>query len=506
MRKATQKEMDKFLRYRSLHVALVQRIGKVVFNEDFEQHDKDKIECNGEELNNWAVYNAYNNGEYSNPTSEELIDFKKIKRAHLKKSKHHPEYWDSDFNPSAYNTKDIKDIPVKASLMSKKALCEMCCDWSAVAIYLNKPIFEWYNKTCNGDNPKFIFTEKQKEYIRECLTKIYNSVEKENLKFPDRKYDIREDDKPIIEDIIIVKEKCLDLIKSFSEKIVKYGDKWRVVDHTGKKNLGTYDTKEQAEERLKQVEMFKHMNEKDDLLREEEGSGVSVSGDGGDASNSVGDTIINSTPENVRKIISLGSLNPSLKESFYLVDYMGQKVYGSNTPSKEVIVKMKNDLEKEKGVKFTIQYIADGNNIFKSSKKTEKVMSFVTESLDIPNKETYNRVKELSESKYGDKYLFVCHPNNGILSESTRLAFLKSIVENIDKSIQVVELKESFADEVENRDYSYAINLNKNYDDSLQEKMVESIYKKDYALFKECSPLLDNNILKDVFNEISSIK
>ena len=47
----------------------------------------------------------------------------------------------------------------------------------------------------------------------------------------------------------------------YGEKIIKKGRKWQVTDHTGKKNLGTYDTKKDAEERLKQVEMFKHMNE-----------------------------------------------------------------------------------------------------------------------------------------------------------------------------------------------------------------------------------------------------
>lgn len=42
-------------------------------------------------------------------------------------------------------------------------------------------------------------------------------------------------------------------------KKVKAG--YRVVSHKGK-NLGTYKTKKEAETRLKQVEMFKHMGEK----------------------------------------------------------------------------------------------------------------------------------------------------------------------------------------------------------------------------------------------------
>lgn len=52
-----------------------------------------------------------------------------------------------------------------------------------------------------------------------------------------------------------------DWDKSLHEKIVKKGSKWQVQSEKGK-NLGTYDTKEEAEKRLKDVEMFKHMNEK----------------------------------------------------------------------------------------------------------------------------------------------------------------------------------------------------------------------------------------------------
>ena len=62
MRNATQKEIDKFIEYRANHVALVQRIGKVVFDADLSEHDKDKIEANGEELNLFALRNSMLNG------------------------------------------------------------------------------------------------------------------------------------------------------------------------------------------------------------------------------------------------------------------------------------------------------------------------------------------------------------------------------------------------------------------------------------------------------------
>lgn len=46
------------------------------------------------------------------------------------------------------------------------------------------------------------------------------------------------------------------------EKIVKKGNKWQVQSEKGR-NMGTYDTKEEAEKRLKQVHYFKHINEGD---------------------------------------------------------------------------------------------------------------------------------------------------------------------------------------------------------------------------------------------------
>ena len=64
MRKATDKEINDFIKYRSNHVALVQRIGRVVFDEDFSDHDHDKIEADGETLNLYALRNAMINGTY----------------------------------------------------------------------------------------------------------------------------------------------------------------------------------------------------------------------------------------------------------------------------------------------------------------------------------------------------------------------------------------------------------------------------------------------------------
>ena len=41
--------------------------------------------------------------------------------------------------------------------------------------------------------------------------------------------------------------------------IKKIGNKWRVVSHTTRRNMGTYKTKKEAEKRLRQIKMFGEM-------------------------------------------------------------------------------------------------------------------------------------------------------------------------------------------------------------------------------------------------------
>ena len=57
----------------------------------------------------------------------------------------------------------------------------------------------------------------------------------------------------------------MKLIRVIQSKIVKKDNKYQVQSEKGK-NLGTYDTKSEAEKRLKQVEMFKHMDKKASIL------------------------------------------------------------------------------------------------------------------------------------------------------------------------------------------------------------------------------------------------
>ena len=410
MRIATKKEIDRFIQYRANHVALVQRIGKVVFDTDLSDHDNDKIGADGDELNLYALRNSMLNGTYH----PHIADKKKLSRLageHVKSQKHHPEYWDDSITPRNFD--DINPPQVNAHKMPKRYLLEMCCDWGAVALKLNKPIFSWYNKTCIGENARFLFTDNQKDYIVECLSRIQSKIDSEKLYYPNVTYNVEQVSPKIDfgkklneskEDIIYSKEfkewfgdwendpensskvvdkngkplimyhgtfqhfdtfdpsmgreatdiqgiyltpdmeeasfygnnvrafyvnmrnpadsdeafniwhkyyiqgdrkagvkarkdlqsmgydgimgdydlepdseyivfsanqvKSIDNNGNFSkesdniyEKILHKNNKWVVTDHTGEKNLGTYDTKEEAEKRLKQVEYFKHINE-----------------------------------------------------------------------------------------------------------------------------------------------------------------------------------------------------------------------------------------------------
>ena len=143
MRKATQEEIDRFVDYRANHIALVRRIGKTVFGRDFSDHDKDKIECSIDDLNYYALRNAMQDGKYK-PLKADKIILNNLAGRHVKSQKHHPEYWDDALTVDDFNYEE--PVSVDASKMPPLALIELVCDWSAVAIKLNKGIFEWYNK------------------------------------------------------------------------------------------------------------------------------------------------------------------------------------------------------------------------------------------------------------------------------------------------------------------------------------------------------------------------
>ena len=236
MRNATQKEIDKFIEYRANHVALVQRIGSVVFGIDISDHDKDKIEANGEELNLFSLRNSMLNGTY-HPHKADRAKLKRLVGKHVKSQKHHPEYWDDSI--TARNFDDENPPQVNAHKMPKRYLLEMVCDWCAVALKLNKPLFNWYNKTCIGENARFLFTDNQKEYIIECISRVASKIKEENLHYPKIEY-TAELDSPKIDFGKKLKESKEDII--YSKEFKDWFGDWendpehssKVVDKDGK--------------------------------------------------------------------------------------------------------------------------------------------------------------------------------------------------------------------------------------------------------------------------------
>ena len=236
MRNATQKEIDNFIEYRANHVALVQRIGSVVFGIDISDHDKDKIEANGEELNLFSLRNSMLNGTY-HPHKADRAKLKRLVGKHVKSQKHHPEYWDDSI--TARNFDDENPPQVNAHKMPKRYLLEMVCDWCAVALKLNKPLFNWYNKTCIGENARFLFTDNQKEYIIECISRVASKIKEENLHYPKIEY-TAELDSPKIDFGKKLKESKEDII--YSKEFKDWFGDWendpehssKVVDKDGK--------------------------------------------------------------------------------------------------------------------------------------------------------------------------------------------------------------------------------------------------------------------------------
>lgn len=186
MRKPTQQEIDKFVKYRSLHVALVQKLGKVCLDMNFSDHDSDKIDAVGKELDLFALRNSSKNNNL--PLSEEdANELRKISAKHAKSQKHHAEYWDDSITIKNFRANDTNIIVAKS--MPKRYIAEMACDWAACALYKNEPILSWYNKVIG--NTLFL-TEGQREYLLECLKRIEKIIIKNNIRFPERLYDCKQ--------------------------------------------------------------------------------------------------------------------------------------------------------------------------------------------------------------------------------------------------------------------------------------------------------------------------
>lgn len=117
---------------------------------------------------------------------------------------------------------------------------------SSLVLYKVYPTEEDYRKR----NFISMFGNKE-EAIRFCQEKGYYCVEKRTGTPRDPEEEVLYKDEDV-----------------FLEKIVKQGSKWQVQSEKGK-NLGAYDTEDEAKKRLKQVHYFKNINEAKEISDDE---------------------------------------------------------------------------------------------------------------------------------------------------------------------------------------------------------------------------------------------
>lgn len=182
MRKPTFEEISSFIEYRANHVALVQKLGKVALDLDFSDHDSDKIESTGKDLDLLTLRHLSKTKDLK-LSPEDKNELRKVSARHAKSQKHHAEYWDPSVSVRNFNEED-KNV-VHASNMPKRYLAEMACDWASCALYHNEPIFKWFNKVIN----EYLFlTDNQVQYLKDCLNKILKAIGSKDIRFPGVKY------------------------------------------------------------------------------------------------------------------------------------------------------------------------------------------------------------------------------------------------------------------------------------------------------------------------------
>lgn len=94
---------------------------------------------------------------------------------HINHNKHHPEFWDSEFNEINQNDRDdVPDKPVKAYKMDIISLAEMVCDWHAVSLERGGTTQSWAEKNIGK---RWLFNEEQIKNI----FKFIEDLEDQNI-------------------------------------------------------------------------------------------------------------------------------------------------------------------------------------------------------------------------------------------------------------------------------------------------------------------------------------
>jgi hypothetical protein len=180
-----------------------------------EQHDQSKYEDGNRVPYTWNTLWHRNNHDDSiyPPGMKEEVE--KATKKHIQNEPHHPDSWE--------NVQEMTPLDI----------AEMVSDWFAMSQELNDDIYEFEKKKV----PKYSFSPEQTELIRK-MTDALMSREKQM-------FEGKRQGKRIFQSL------------NRDAKIVHEKGKWWVKSEKGK-NMGKYDTKEEAVSRLRQVEYFKH--------------------------------------------------------------------------------------------------------------------------------------------------------------------------------------------------------------------------------------------------------
>jgi hypothetical protein len=133
----------------------------------------------------WKYKKQAEGGEYTPPSGMG----ERIRAAtehHILSNKHHPEYWDDNYDSSMLNSKDRDSVPVAmvdGTKMDDISIAEQCADWCAMSIEKDgsNSAHGWAKMNINK---RWKFTEDQVKLIYNCLDtlqEVLDSRDADNL-------------------------------------------------------------------------------------------------------------------------------------------------------------------------------------------------------------------------------------------------------------------------------------------------------------------------------------
>lgn len=172
-------EMAEFFEKRTAtHISLVKKWYDKLIHEycsipmvQIEYHDKSKYESPEYEPYislTWS-YHCKDNNTAFNISDELQEEIRQATLHHITNNKHHPEYWDLNFDPAMLNSRD-RDKPsnkmVDATQMPLPYILEMMADWLAMSEEKQTDIYEWAEKNVNV---RWHFTPEQINLIESVI-------------------------------------------------------------------------------------------------------------------------------------------------------------------------------------------------------------------------------------------------------------------------------------------------------------------------------------------------